>query len=182
MSMWASLLAAPQSVVGSFHFAAGWGPVVEVRPRQSLPGLATVSLADEAGSLVEIDFEHTTGSFAGLRLQAYHEVGQQQPPSGLPEVPGVPVLCAPSMSAKLATPRLICSKHMTAIDRGNLLLNWSGALDFDQTSILPLKSGNGFVQGSLRAYYLQGHLVAFRLEDVPITLFNELPHFAAPGR
>lgn len=180
--MAASLLAAPQPITRSFHFAAGWGAVVEVRPNSPLADLATVSLADEAGSLVEIDFESTTGIFAGLRLQAYHEVGQQPPPSGLPEVPGVPVLCAPSMSTELATPRLICSKHMTAIDRGNLLLNWSGALNFDQTSILPLKSGNGFVQGSLRAYYLQGQLVAFRLEEVPITLFNELPHFSSLGR
>lgn len=82
----------------------------------------------------------------------------------------------------MSTPLLVCSKQLTAIDRGNLLLNWSGALNFDQTSILPLKSGNGFVQGGIRAYYLQGQLVAFRLEDVPVTLFNELPHFAAPGR
>jgi hypothetical protein len=144
--------------------------------------LATVSLADDAGSLVEIDFESATGRFAGLRLQAYHDVGQQPPTSGLQEVHGVPVLCGPSVSTKLATPRLVCSKHMTAIDRGNLMINWSGALIFDQTSILPLQSGNGFAQGGLRAYYLQGQLVAFRLEDVPITLFNELPHFSSPGR
>ena len=156
--------------------------MVEVRPGRPLTDLKTISLADEVGALVEIDFEAATGSFAGLRLQSYHEVGEQQAPSGLPEVSGVPVLCGPSRPAKLAIPRLVCSKHMTAIDRGNLLLNWSGSLNFDLTSILQLKSGNGFVQGGLRAYYLQGKLVAFRLEDVPITLFNELPHFSSPGR
>jgi hypothetical protein len=156
--------------------------VVEVRPGHPLADLATVSFSDETGALVEIDFEAATGSFAGFRLQSYHEVGQQQPPSSQPEVPGVPVLCEPSRPMKLAIPRLVCSKHMTAIDRGNLLLNWSGSLNFDLTSILQLKSGNGFVQGCLRAYYLQGKLVAFRLEDVPITLFNELPHFSSPGR
>ncbi len=156
--------------------------MVEVRPGHPLADLATVSLADEAGALVEIDFEAATGSFAGFRLQSYHEVGQQQAPSSQPEVPGVPVLCEPSRPMKLSIPRLVCSKHMTAIDRGNLMINWSSALNFDQTSILPLKSGTGFFQGGLRAYYQQGQLVAFRLEDVPITLFNELPHFSSHGR
>ena len=176
------LLAAPQPIARLFHVAAGGGPVVEVRSKLPLNGLSTVSLADEAGSLVELDFESGTGIFAGFRLQAYHDVGQQQSPFDLLDFTGLPVLRAPSMSTRVAIPRLVCSKHMTAIDRGDLLLNWSESLNFDLTSIQQLKSSNGFVQGCLRAYYRHGELVAFRLEDVPITIFNELPHFAAPGR
>jgi len=174
--------ASPVPTGRSFHFAAGSGPVVEVRLKVPPTHLATKTLVDEVGSLLEVDFEIGTGAFAGLRLQSYHEVGQQRPSADLPEVDGLPSLGGPAESTKVSTPPLVCSKQLTAIDRGNLLLNWSGALNFDQTSILRLKSGNGFVQGSLRAYYLQGKLVAFRLEDVPVTLFNELPHFSAPGR
>lgn len=71
---------------------------------------------------------------------------------------------------------------MTAIDRGDLLLNWADSVSFDQTSVLQLKSANGFAQGVMRGYYHQDQLWAIRLEGVPITIFNELPHFSAPGR
>ena len=177
-----SLLAAPQPITRSFHFAAGWVAVVEVRPQAPLADLATVSLVDDVGALVELDFEVGTGLFAGFRLQKYHAIGQQTPPADIPEALGAPILTEPASSLRLATARLVCSKHMTAIDRGNLFLNWSGALTFELTSIFQLKSPNGFAQGSLRFYYHRGELVALRLEEVPITIFNELPHFTAPGR
>jgi hypothetical protein len=180
--MAASLLAAPQPITRSFHFAAGWGAVVEVRPKSPLADLATVSLTDEVGALVELDFEVGTASFAGLRLMKYQDIGQQTPPADIPEVLGAPVLTELASSLRLGTARLVCSKHMTAIDRGNLFLNWSGALTYDLTSVFQLKSPNGFAQGSLRFYYHRGELVALRLEGVPITIFNELPHFTAPGR
>lgn len=180
--MAASLLAAPRPIAHSFHFAAGWGAVVEVRPQSPLAALATVSLVDDVGALVELDFEVGTGSFAGLRLQKYQDIGQQPPPEDIPETLGAPVLTELVSPLRLVTARLVCSKHMTAIDRGNLFLNWSGALTFELTSTFQLKSSNGFAQGSLRFYYHLGELAALRLEEVPITLFNELPHFTAPGR
>jgi hypothetical protein len=180
--MAASLLANPRPITHSFHFTAGRGAVVEVRPKSSLADLVTAFLADDVGALVELEFEAGTGSFEGFRLQNYHDVGQQTPPADIPETLGAPGLTKPASSLRLATGRLVCSKHMTAIDRGNLFLNWSGALTFERTSIFQLKSPNGFAQGSLRFYYHLGELVALRLEAVPITIFNELPHFTAPGR
>lgn len=179
--MAASLLAAPRPIAHSFHFAAGWGAVVEVRPQSPLAALATVSLVDDVGALVELDFEVSTGSFAGFRLQKYQDIGQQTPPN-IPSALGAPALTELASPRRLATARLVCSKHMTAIDRGDLFLNWSGSLTFELTSIFQLKSSNGFAQGSLRFYYHRGELAALRLEEVPITLFNELPHFTAPGR
>ena len=173
-----SLLAAPQPIIGSFNFAVFPPTVIEIQPNFPLTDLSTVSLEDEVGSIVELDFDARTGIFAGLRLQAYHDVGQQQLPMTLPEVMGMPALTGIALSRKLTIPRLVCSKRMTSSARGNLLLNWSGHLNFDVTSVLQFERRIG---GLFRACYLHDELVALSLEKIHITLFNDMPRFDSPG-
>jgi len=173
-----SLLVAPQPIIGSFNFAVFPPTVIEIQPNFPLTDLSTVSLEDEVGSIVELDFDARTGIFAGLRLQAYHDVGQQKLPMTLPEVMGMPALTGVALSRKLTIPRLVCSKQMTSKGRGNLLLNWSGRLNFDVTSVLEFES---HTRGLFRACYLHDELVALSLEKIHGTLLNEMPDFDSPG-
>lgn len=172
------LQADPRSETRSFHIAAGWGPAVEVRPEQVGVPVTTLTLVDDLGAHLEMDFDASLGSFVGLRLQRYHRVEQRHRPRGMPRSPGLPCLRQPGSSheGKIAT--LICSKRMTTAAQGDLLVEWSDRSAYDQESSFPI-GGRG---GVLHFYYFQGELAAFCLEGVHITVFNDMPSFRSDGR
>jgi hypothetical protein len=172
------LLADPKHESGSFHLAAGYGPVVEVHSDYSGLFVTTLTLKDEFCAHLELDFAELSGSFSGLRLRRYLKVEHRLRPRGIPQLTGLPCLRKPGCSAELKVEPLICSKHMTSAGRGDFLVEWLGRRTYDQESSFPLLGG-GCV---LRFYYSQGELGAFCLEGVDATVFNEMPLFEQNGR
>ena len=172
------LQAVPNVPHSAFHIAAGWGPVVEVRPESQLASLATLSLQDEFGARLELDFEAIKGSFAGMRLQRYFKVGQSERPKGLPKAAGFPRLIHQGSSATIFTVGpLVCSKRMTAVNQGDLYMDWSGGRPHELASSFPLVG-----HGVLHCYYSKTELTGLCLERIPITVLNEMPHFKSEGR
>ena len=171
------LQADPRIPKGSFHIAAGWGPVVEVRPETKEGPLITITIEDEFQAQLELDFEAGTGAFVAMRLQRYFKVGEARRPSSLTRSPGLPCLRQPSSSLKLKVGSLVCSKHMHSLAMGDLFINWSGRDHYDQASSLPISP-----EAVLHFYYVQGELAALCLGHVHATIFNEMPHFRRDGR
>ena len=172
-----ALQSEPKVTAGSFHVAAGWGPVIEVRSDNSPSQTVTLTLEDGYGACLEIDFEPISGAFAGLRLQRYYKVREVERPKGLPKAAGLPRLLHVGASAKVSVGQLICSKRMTSVDLGDLYLDWSGGRDHDLASSFPLSR-----HGVLHFYYRRQELTGLCLERIPVTVFNEMPHFDADGR
>lgn len=171
------LQADPRIPKGSFHIAAGWGPVVEVRPETKEGSLMTITIEDEFQAQLELDFEAGTGAFVAMRLQRYFKVGEARRPSSLTRSPGLPCLRQPSGSLKLKFGSLVCSKYMHSLAMGDLFINWSGRDHYDQASSLPISP-----EAVLHFYYVQGELAALCLGHVHVTIFNEMPHFRRDGR
>ena len=172
-----ALQAQPKLPQGGFRLAAGWGPVVEVRPERALGSTSVLSLQDEFDACIELDFEVTTGAFAGLRLQRYHKIGKNERPSGLVKVAGVPWLLQPGTTAKFNVGPLVCSKRLTTVGQGDLYVDWSDGRGYDLTSLHPLVG-----EGVLHFYYRNHELAGLCLERIPITVFNEMPEFKSDGR
>ena len=171
-----ALLAEAKVIPGPFHIAAGWGPVIEVRPEQASARLTTLTLEDEFRARLELDFDAETGSFNGLRLMRFHRVEKRQRPQGMPRAPGLPCLGQVGSSAAVKVVPVICSKHMTTPDRGDLLIDWSGRGVFESSSSFPISP-----EAVLHFYYIRGELAGLCLERVAVTIFNEMPHFKADG-
>ena len=171
------LLAEPKVLPGPFHIAAGWGPLIEVRPETPVNPRRTLTLADGLGACVELDFAPVSGDFAGLRLLRYHKVGDRQRPKELPRHAGLPSLLREGSAAMLTVGRITCSKQMTSSGYGDLFIDWSERRAYDQASSFPLQR-----HGVLHFYYLRQELAAVCLERIPVTIFNEMPHFEADGR
>jgi hypothetical protein len=161
---------------GGFRLAAGWGPVVEVRPERPPGAFAVLSLQDEFNACMELDFEVATGAFAGFRLQRYHKVGKSERPRGLTKVAGVPWLVQAGSAVSYNVAPMVCNKRMTAVGEGDLYLDWSGGRGYDLTSIHPLVG-----EGVLHFYYRNHALAGLCLERIPITVFNEMPGFKSDG-
>ena len=172
-----ALQADPRIIPGQFYVTAGWGPVVEVKPERACSPLTTLTLVDEFKARLELDFETSTGSFVALRLQRYHQVGKRHRPRVEFRSAGLPCLRRPGSSANFAVGSIVCSKHMTSVGRGDLLIDWSGRDVYETSSGYPLSS-----EVVLHFYYISGELVALCLERVPITIFNEMPLFERDGR
>lgn len=172
-----ALRAQPKPVQGGFHLAAGWGPVVEVRPDAPQGDTTTLTLVDRFGAQLELDFSAITGSFAGCRLQKHHLVGQQSRPNVLNRLGGAPGRSLPTDSETVNVESIVCNKHMTSDDKGDLMIDWSGRSDYNSVSSLPLAS-----QCVLHGYYINDQLAAICFARIPVTIFNEMPHFARPGR
>jgi hypothetical protein len=171
------LQAEPKVNAGSFHVAAGWGPIIEVRPEIRPSQTATLTLEDGYGACLEMDIEVTSGAFVGLRLRRYYKVRQAERPKGLPKAAGLPRLLQAATSAAVSIGQLDCSKRMTSADQGDLYLDWSGGRDHDLASSFPLS-----LHGVLHFYYSRQELTGLCLERIPVTVFNEMPHFDADGR
>jgi hypothetical protein len=171
-----ALQAKPLPVQGGFHLAAGWGPVVEVRPDAPRGAIVMLTIVDGHGAKLELDFSATTGAFAGFRLQKHHLVGQRTRPKVAERVAGAPGQVSPMSSETVKSGAIICHKHMTAINEGDLLIDWSGRTDYALASSQPLTR-----HGVLHGYYIQDQLAAIGLSRIPITYFNEMPHFDRSG-
>ncbi len=171
------LQADPRIPKGSFHIAAGWGPVVEVRPETTGGPLMTITIEDEFQSQLELDFEAGTGAFVAMRLQRYYKVGEARRSGAPTRSPGLPCLRQPGSSLKLKVGSMVCSKHMHSSAIGDLFINWSGRDHFDQASSFPISP-----EAVLHFYYVQGELAALCLGHVHVTIFNEMPGFRRDGR
>jgi hypothetical protein len=135
-----------------------------------------LTLEDGYGACLEIDFEATSGDFVGLRLQRYYKVRATERPKGLPKAAGLPRLLRAATSDPVSIGQLACSKRMTSVDQGDLYLDWSGGRDHDLASSFPLSR-----HGVLHFYYSRQELTGLCLERIPVTAFNEMPHFDADG-
>jgi hypothetical protein len=172
----AVLQAEPKVIPGFFHIAAGWGPVIEVRPEQTPTRLTILTLEDEFRARLELDFDAENGSFYGLRLMRFYRVDKRERPKVMRRSPGLPCLRQHRSSASVKVMPLICSKHMTTLDRGDLLIDWSGRASYENSSSFPISP-----QAVIHFYYNRGEMAGLCLERVPATIFNEMPKFKSDG-
>ena len=171
-----ALLAEAKVIPGNFHIAAGWGPLIEVRPQYAAARLTTLTLEDEFRARLELDFDTETGSFNGLRLMRFHRVEKRERPKVVRRTPGLPCLRQHGSSASVKVVPVICSKSMTSPDRGDLLIDWSARTGFENSSSFPISP-----EAVLHFYYNRGELAGLCLERIHVTIFNEMPHFKADG-